>query len=198
MKRIIFLISICFVVLLASGAYASPFYLTMTGKVSSITNWYGVPSASRVNIGDTLSYVVKIDKGLMGSSTSYDSKSYRPFSYFAELVSGHLYEHTGSYMNPTNNYVYENNVLSTLNAGNKFSNIDAANMFRDFDNYKVGASFDQFMESTYKNGFEAARICLDDVKIASVSNTAPTPVPAAILLFSSGLCALGFLRRKFA
>lgn len=196
MKKIVAILSVFAVVLFASGALASPFYLTLTGNVKSVFDVGGLTDSSGINVGDELSYVLKVDRDVTGSITRNGRTTNMFGSYYASLISGNLKGQTGQGIFSTKNFVYENKLLSSLHAGNEFSNVHGTNFLDDFNGYNVGSSFDSFIETTYGNGIKMASLNLKNVRVTAKSNTAPTPVPAGFLLMGAGLGAVGFVRRK--
>lgn len=180
----------------AGTAMASPVYLTLQGTVSSVWDRAGLASDQDIKIGDNLSYVVKVDKDQTGSMTFHNGRTRVLYgTSFTSLESGNLLGQNSNRHSVQLNWGNIGYGASEFQSGNGLSNIFLTE-FDNFDNWQVGQKVDSFYEIGHGNGRHFSRLDFNDMTITRIADSAPTPVPAGILLMGAGLGAVGFVRRK--
>lgn len=196
MKKIFTVLCLCLVLCYSATVSATPLYLSINANVSNIWDIGSVTSSAGIKVKDTLSYVIKIDQDLTGSVTKNGNTDYKPGTYYASLISGNIFGKTGYNLFPTTNFGFDGLIVDTINAGNEYSNLNLTSLFSDFGEFEAGTNFGGGFESTYENGIKTATVFLKNITVTSVSNSAPTPVPSAILLMSAGLAFVGYIRKR--
>ncbi|WP_320170331.1 VPLPA-CTERM sorting domain-containing protein [Maridesulfovibrio sp.] len=194
MRNIFAAFILLFILVVPGMANASSYYLTLSGTVGSVEDGGGLVSAAGISIGDTLSYVVKIDTDQTGSVTASWGTQDKYGTIYSSLYSGVL-----SGMNTqSDNYLqtYWEGFYSRTSGDD--STIEFQNWTSDLASLTVGSSISTLNEFAYNSNYGFSKVVLDGVTVTSISETAPTPIPGAGLMMLGGLGVVGFVRRRFS
>ncbi|WP_291329663.1 hypothetical protein [Desulfovibrio sp. UCD-KL4C] len=197
MSKCVKILVLMFVLSLPGYAFASPVYLTLQGSLASVTG--SLAQKTGLNIGDIVKYQIMIDDTKVGTFTpGWWSMDKRGSMYASS--DGFL---KGGYTNIKQNWLIDknwgNNQLK-IHAGNDESNIYATSdiSYNDLRRGSVISSLsEQALGYNYNGNMEFSKLNFKDVTVTNISNTAPTPLPGALLLMGGGLGLVGSIRRKF-
>ncbi len=182
------------VLLVPAYASASSVYFTLEGTVNSLFDRGGVIGSSGVKIGDTLKYVVAVDTETGGTFTDVRGGTYSiPGAVYTSLYQGVLNGAGAEQYNWGRDFgrsIY-------LQTGNEDSNLYVNSWTSGLGDIQVGTQISQLYEIAFGANGESSRIDLSAVTVTRVSDTAPTPISAAVLLMGGGLGLVGIIRRKF-
>lgn len=175
---------------------ASPIYLSLEGTVYAKKDGGKLVKDSGIKMGDTIRYVVKIDPDKAGSFiNSAGNVQETAGTIFSSLES--VSALTGN-VKTQQNWGRDFTNRMFFQAGNENSNLYGQDYSKGVASLAVGSSVKDLFEISYgKNGRES-RIDLKNVKVTRIADTAPTPIPGAVLLLGGGLGVVGFIRRKFS
>lgn len=188
MKRFIttFILFTALLVTASGIANASSYYLTLTGNVAGIQDQGGLASAAGVSIGSNVSYILQVDTDKAGTSGGY----------YASLYSGVL---SGTNVKSSSNI----NTWSTGFNGDVYndgSSVYINSWSGSFDDLVSGSGINQIYEEAYnsEDNNSYTQLTINNVVVSNISDTAPTPIPAAALIFVGGLGVVGFVKRRFS
>jgi len=193
-KSVIVLIAFLVSILPALGL-ASPVYLSLEGTVYAKKDGGKLVKQAGIKMGDTVRYVVKIDTGKSGNfiNSAGDIQEFTGTIFSSLESSSVLAGNVKSQQNWGRNYA--NRLL--FQAGNANSNLYGQDYSKGVAALTVGSSVNDLFEISYGKNGRASRIDLKDVKVTRIADTAPTPIPGAVLLLGGGLGVVGIIRRKF-
>jgi hypothetical protein len=190
-----------------NSAEASPKYYTFEGTVSWIADGAGMIANKDVSLkfGDAVSYTWLIDFNRPGSYTLNNGSTYNNTSIYADIVSGlRLHEVNGGFYNNSNNVAEHNYGVDSTNDS---LNGGSDDLFLQIYNISdiIGLSVGDTGMSSYERAFDdkgnATRFQSFDLKVTSVSDSLPQPVPepgtmALVGIGMAGLVVYGKRRQN--
>ena len=196
MNKFIRILMFIFLMSLPSYAFASPVYLTFKGTVGSIGGQSSLMKDAGIKVGDILKYVGTIDEARAGTITGPWGTTVRGNSVFSS-AEGML----NGYVVPETNWFETRTGLDTntfyAQTGSDKSLIEINSWTVPFSDLQVGSQVSKFSEASYDRNGRWGRLNLKDITVTRISNTAPTPLPGALLLMGGGLGLVALIRRKF-
>jgi hypothetical protein len=188
-----------------NSAEASPKYYTFEGTVTWIADGAGMIANKDVSLtyGDAVSYTWLIDYDRPGSYTLNSGLTYNGAgNFYADIVSGlRLHEVNGGFYNSPGNIAEHNYGVGTTNG---YLNGGSDDLFLQIYNISDirGLSVGDTGMSSYERAFDekgnATRFQSFDLKVTSVSDSIPQPVPepSTVFLFGAGIAGVAFLKRR--
>lgn len=193
-KKLLLIVVALVMLLLPSYASASPIYLTLEGTVGSIWDGARLASKGKINVGDVVSYVMKIDSQVTGTTTWNNGRTYNQAGTIFGSLENSLLE--GKRFDQRN-FGLDFGRQMYFQAGNANSNLYLNDWTDGLSTLQVGTKIDQLYEVGWKSAVHYSRIDLNDVTVTRVADSAPTPVPGGLVLMGCGLGLLGMFKRRF-
>ncbi|WP_101757943.1 hypothetical protein [Oceanicoccus sp. KOV_DT_Chl] len=192
MKKLLSLIAI---VCCASTVNAAPYLLELNAVV---TSFGGDDAASRVTIGETVSYTVLFDLDHPGEARKDDQIEYRYDQYYAELIDGPSYNLNEMNYDWIDDFYFLGEVnenRSVFEIGNYLTLFIYDWVPTELPNATPGMLEDiTYGFGSWQVDGNRNHIRLDEFELVSVTEV---PVPPAFLLFGTALVGLaGFERKK--